>query len=126
MTDSAEFTVVNADGIPLRFGECLEQDLTLQASGPGEILVPSLPTADGWWTGVAWEARPVLGVPATVALAVNEEWAAPAPAGSTVFVDRVEVGILDDALAFDTAGEYQVRFVPPSPYLPAECLVAVT
>lgn len=110
---SVSFMVVS-DGIIVRSGYCPEADTAAQAVEEGETVVLGEPQS--------------LGLPAAIALAVDEEWATGVPAGTAVTVDEEEVGTLagGEPMAFDTPGTYSVAFTPPAPYLAASCRVTVT
>ena len=64
--------------------------------------------------------RPVIDAPAFISLDVSAEWeVGDVPAGTTVLIDRVEVGVTDGTaliLSFPVAKTYRVDLRPPFPW----------
>jgi len=98
------------------------------------VEVPERATLDMWFDlseGVAKDRVPVGGpLPEAHSLTVNEDWVlADIPEGTEVKVDGEVVGTVDNTgltLSFSAAGVWQVKLLPPFPWLEASCEVTVT
>lgn len=103
--------------------------------GPGQAVLDAspLPLSDVLWSyhvadGLL-QPRPVTGLPATHALALDTDWTVPdVPDGTEVTIDDIPVGTVSGGLVLNFAepGAWRVGLVPPFPHMPAACVVTVT
>lgn len=136
MSDPQTFfaTYLSATGEIVRAGMCRASMVAAQAIHPGEAaLAVGQMVADttDWVNAGLVEQRPWLAdVPATKALAVDEDWViAGVPDGTEVWIDGGLAGTTDVTgltLSFPMASVWQLRLVPPFPWKPSDCEVTVT
>lgn len=127
------FAVYLASGQIVRSGGCPSSMVSAQAVNVGESAMAVgqmvLDTQD-WVNLGAIEQRPMIpAIPATKALAVDEDWSiGSVPDGSSVFLDDVLAGTVDATgltLSFLVAGLWRLRIEPPWPFAHSFCEVTV-
>lgn len=133
MADPQTFFAVHiSTGAIVRSGLCRQSMVAAQAaSGEAAVEVGQMVADTTDWVNAGLvEQRPGLAdVPATKALAVDEDWAIPGiPDGTEVWVDGALSATVDATgltLSFHLAATWSLRLVPPFPAKPATCEVTV-
>lgn len=118
-----QFTIYRLDtGAIVKFGDCLEEDILLQATEE-EGIFPGEQVNDEIWYFVGGnpEPRPALGFNAEYVIAANGVAAVtlPLPAGSAIYHDATGESWLDEDelhVTSDSPGTFVYRIEPPFPW----------